>query len=168
MQSTGQVSDLEKVEPIAKQIFQLMRAIKDVHSCIGSGGTPTLERSAYSLLHLVGEHGPARPSMLAERLGVDLSTVSRQLASLENAGWIQRDRDLVDRRASLVRVTPEGVEVLRRNHTVRLNVLADAVSDWSDEDRESLIRHLTRFNNDLAERRQRASNALADQVQEKE
>ncbi len=50
-------------------------------------------------------------SALAELLGIDPSTASRNLAGLQRAGLIARKRDAEDGRQTDVRLTPKGKRV---------------------------------------------------------
>lgn len=47
-------------------------------------------------------------SSLAASSGLPLSTVSRHVGTLEEAGWVQLDTDLVDRRRCIVSLTEQG------------------------------------------------------------
>jgi len=50
-------------------------------------------------LDLINRHGPLSPSALAQRAGLQPSTMTGILDRLERAGWAVRDRDPADRRA---------------------------------------------------------------------
>lgn len=115
-------------------------------------GGPALERPALALLYVTSECGAARPSELAERVQIDLSTASRQLAGLESSGWITRERDPDDRRAFLVRATEEGRRVLELNMAARRAMLRDLLDDWSEPERLEFARLLGRLNTTLARR----------------
>jgi DNA-binding MarR family transcriptional regulator len=45
---------------------------------------------------------------LADRLGLEKSTVSRLAAGMERRGWLARERDQANRRLYRLRLTPEG------------------------------------------------------------
>lgn len=65
------------------------------------------------VLRRVGE-GVQLPSRLAEQLEVLPSQVSHLLASLEEAGLLERHPDPQDRRRVLLRLTPKGEALNRR------------------------------------------------------
>lgn len=155
----------DPIAAIARELVTLIRTVRDLHGIVVPAGGPMLERAAFVVLLRVAEQGPLRPSALADCLYVDLSTVSRQLVTLEGAGWVVRERDPEDRRAQLVRVTPEGVRVLECNHHARREVLAELLADWPDADRESFAAQLSRFN-DAAQIRRQAATAAAGTRQE--
>jgi DNA-binding MarR family transcriptional regulator len=51
---------------------------------------------------------------LADRLGLEKSTVSRLAASLEHRQWLSRDRDPANRRFYRLRLTPRGRQAAKR------------------------------------------------------
>jgi DNA-binding MarR family transcriptional regulator len=59
-------------------------------------------------LQVIAEKGATSTSALADELGIDPSTASRNLAGLERAGFIVRRRGANDGRQSDVRLTPRG------------------------------------------------------------
>jgi DNA-binding MarR family transcriptional regulator len=65
------------------------------------------------VLRLVRE-GVNAPSRLAEHLEVQPSQVSHLLASLEEAGLVERRLDSEDRRRVLLHLTPKGEEAQKR------------------------------------------------------
>ncbi|WP_346280825.1 MarR family transcriptional regulator [Pseudonocardia sp.] len=54
-------------------------------------------------LELIAGHGPLSPSALARRAGLHPATVTGIVDRLERGGWVDRERDSVDRRAVMVR-----------------------------------------------------------------
>src|ERR1700704_690120 len=72
-----------------------------------------LDRASYAVLFRL-EEGPARLSDLAQKVGVDISTLSRQVHHLEEAGLVGRAVVEEDRRAALLSVTNEGRDLVRR------------------------------------------------------
>lgn len=51
---------------------------------------------------------------LAERLGLEKSTVSRLAAGMEARGWLSREREAGNRRFYQLRLTEEGQDIARR------------------------------------------------------
>ena len=82
-----------------------------------------LSPSLTSALATVDLHGPLTPSELAKRERVQRPTATRLVARLEELGVLQRAADPLDRRSSLLSVTPEGhalIEELRGRKTAYL------------------------------------------------
>ena len=65
-----------------------------------------------ALRELVEQPGMAQND-LAERLGLEKSTVSRLVAGMEQRGWVSRDRDPENRRYLRLTLTADGDETAR-------------------------------------------------------
>ncbi len=59
-------------------------------------------------LQLIAERGALSTSTLAEMLGIDPSTASRNLSGLERVGYITRQKGSEDGRQTDVRLSPRG------------------------------------------------------------
>jgi DNA-binding MarR family transcriptional regulator len=62
----------------------------------------------------VGHSGPLRLGDLAAAEGIAPSTLTRIVSVLEEAGYVRRDADPKDARASTLAVTPQGRDTLER------------------------------------------------------
>ena len=105
----------------------------------------SVERAGFGVLRCVSERGESRVSELAQILGVDTSTMSRHVKTLEGAGLLVRAEDPWDRRASRVKLTPAGVEVLRQLRQARHKFFTELFVGWSDGDRAALAPLLVRL-----------------------
>jgi len=92
---------------------------------------------------------PARPSDLAAGVGLDQSTVSRHLQSLETEGLVERRPDPLDRRASHVDLTPAGKQAVSELLDQRAQLIDTALQAWSESDRQTLAILLQRLAGDL-------------------
>jgi DNA-binding MarR family transcriptional regulator len=108
-----------------------------------------LDRASYSVLFRLEEGGPTRLSELAQRLGLDLSTASRQVHHLELAGLVQRAVVEEDRRAALLSVTDEGRELIARIRQAKRAVITEMLAGWTQEERQELGRVLTRLADEI-------------------
>ncbi|MEU6550771.1 MarR family transcriptional regulator [Streptomyces sp. NPDC046915] len=97
------------------------------------------------VLTLLSRHGDMRMSKLAELLSVDMSVTSRHVTHVAERGWIERAPDPADKRSRILRLTPAGeakvCELSRRS----TELLAERLSDWSDDEVGQLIRLMTRL-----------------------
>ncbi|HEY2668871.1 MAG TPA: MarR family transcriptional regulator [Rugosimonospora sp.] len=109
-----------------------------------------LERGAYILLSRIASGGPARLSVLADDVCLDLSTVSRQVGALESAGLVDRSSDPTDKRAVLVAATATGQAVFARNRELWQSALRDLLADWTAQERAEFTRLFTRLNETIA------------------
>ena len=97
------------------------------------------------VLHQVQANGSPRVSELADCMGLDASTASRHVRSLEDEGYLARTGDPGDRRASRVRLTPKGRGALARAMRARAVVVDQAIAGWPDDDRATLTTLITRL-----------------------
>lgn len=105
-----------------------------------------LDRSAYLLLHQITSHGSAGVKALAEEFHLDVSTVSRQAAALEHKGYVARIPDPLDGRAFFLQITALGEKELRQYSQGRRARMAELLKDWTEEERETFGKLLTKFN----------------------
>jgi DNA-binding MarR family transcriptional regulator len=87
------------------KLRQLMRRVARHYDAeVGKTG---LKGTQYSLLSYVLKLGPLRPGDLAREMGIDASTLSRNLQPLVAAGWLALEAG-ADGRSRLVTITPAG------------------------------------------------------------
>lgn len=102
------LNDLEPPSPTgcsSQKVRRLSRHISQHfdHLVAGSG----LKTTQYSLLSHLNRLGAVRPGELAASLGVDASTLTRNLQPLVAAGWVQLEAG-ADERSRQVSLTEEG------------------------------------------------------------
>lgn len=141
-----QLSDLVAHERLETALTALVRQVLSVR--LSDEGAP-VERTAYALLACLRDDGPQRLSTLADVVRLDRSTVSRQLASLEHRGLVERRADPDDRRSHLLALTEDGQQVLQSTRARRQQWLRDALAHWSGAEREHLAALLERLAADL-------------------
>lgn len=93
-----------------------------------------LDRSAYLLLHQINTYGAAGVKTLADEFHLDVSTVSRQTASLEQKGYVSRTPDPSDRRAYFLQITELGRRELLESKKSRTERIEHLIRDWSEEE----------------------------------
>ncbi|GAA2224176.1 MarR family winged helix-turn-helix transcriptional regulator [Streptomyces indiaensis] len=98
-----------------------------------------------AVLTLLGRHGDMRMSKLAELLAVDMSVTSRHVAHVVDRGWIERSPDPADKRSRILRLTPAGHAQLDELSRRTTEVLAERLSDWTDEEVGRLTDLMTRL-----------------------
>ncbi len=137
--------------PLSRVELQLALLLRRAErtGAIRAGHTPALERSGYLLLQVLGREGPLGVNALAARQGLDASTVTRQVVSLEKAGFARRGRDPLDGRAVRVEATEAGRAQLERERTRRSAMYDQILAGWSPFERALLAEMLERLNHDL-------------------
>lgn len=141
---TGAVERVEDELTLLVQRAQRVRLHDD-------SGLRVLERSVYRVLGRVYDDDGVRLSRLAADFGVEMSTVSRQITALQDAGLIRSEPDPADGRARLLGVTAAGRDAVERTRALRRAMLREALTGWSPQDVEVLAALLSRFNADMAE-----------------
>lgn len=92
---------------------------------------------------------PRRVSEIAERVYLDVSTVSRHVSALTAEGLIAKVPDPSDRRAHVLTLTDAGRAMLADLRRQRDAWLAEVVAEWSDEDLATFDSLLRRFADDV-------------------
>jgi len=111
-------------------------------------GDPENGARAFLLAH-VDRLAPVRATDLTDATALDLSTISRHLRGLEDAGLLTRSPDPDDRRASLLTVTDAGRVFLADAVRARTAMLASAMAHWPADDVATLSHLMTRLAHDL-------------------
>ncbi len=104
-----------------------------------------LDRALFPLLVRIARWGPIGIVDLADRVGRDHTTVSRQVARLTALGLVERHADPADRRMRNAAATPEGRAMTARVDAARERLLRGVFADWSEADVEALVRLTRRF-----------------------
>ncbi len=133
-------------EHLERELALLLRRARGISGQLARDLHPDLEPGAYGLLLRVGAEGGSRATDLASFLGIGKPTISRQLATLEGLGLIERSRDADDARAQVVALTPTGAQQVDRVRQLRRERVLELLSGWSDDDAELLAGLLGRFN----------------------
>ncbi|EGD57096.1 MarR family winged helix-turn-helix transcriptional regulator [Gordonia neofelifaecis] len=76
----------------------------------------------------------ARLTAIADTLGVSLPVASRAVGALEAEGYVIRRTDPDDARASLLSLSPIGVDYIRGREVQFIARFAEQLSDWNDDD----------------------------------
>ena len=141
MQPIGDVADAPEraVDELGDAVAALVRAYRHAGRRPEAGYAAL---SALELVRLLGE-GERRLSELAELRGVGQSVVSRQIGELEARHLACRRPDPTDGRASLVRLTDAGRDLLAAIHSTRRQWLRDALVRYPAADVHEAARLLT-------------------------
>ncbi len=83
--------------------------------------------------------GPLRLGDLAAREQVAAPTMSRVIAGLESAGYVQRDADPADGRARLLAATGQGEQLVTGLTSERTRVLAARLDRLTPQQRRGLL-----------------------------
>ena len=108
-----------------------------------------LDRALFPLLVQIGRFGPIGVVELADRVGRDYTTVSRQVAKLEENGLAQRQKSAKDKRINEAVITSSGRAMTDKIDAAREKIYQQLFLQWPTDEREELERLLTRFVTDF-------------------
>ncbi|MFG3124018.1 MarR family winged helix-turn-helix transcriptional regulator [Streptomyces sp. NPDC048201] len=135
------MAEQAQFEELARQLS----AVGAVKRDIGRILPPDCPAGSAAVLTLLGRHEEMRMSKLAELLAVDMSVTSRHVAHVAARGWIERSPDPADKRSRILRLTPAGHDQLVELSLRTSRLMAERLSDWTDDDVAQLIRLMTRL-----------------------
>lgn len=105
----------------------------------------SLDRALFPLLVVIERRGPIGVVDLADRIGRDYTTVSRQVAKLESLDLIERKASPRDRRVSEATVTDKGKAMTEAVDRARERLVGAMFATWEDRDVADLIRLMRKF-----------------------
>lgn len=79
-----------------------------------------------------------RPSVLAEQLRIAPRSVTEVVDALEDRGWVRRTADPDDRRATMLTLTPGGLDLVARIDDVRRAASEEVLAVLTEEQRRTL------------------------------
>lgn len=130
------------VEPLAALVrWARIRCYEE----IAARSNEKLDRSAMNILGTLKLQGPKRTSDLADILGLDRSTVSRQVAAAIELGLVVRDEDEHDARAAFISLSDQGRAKQQRIAHAWQGIAMDLVSDWDYAEQQEVARLLAKL-----------------------
>lgn len=107
----------------------------------------SLDRALFPLLVRIGMAGSIGVVELAERVGRDHSTISRQVAKLETLKLVLRRPSVKDQRVRQAYITEKGSAMVHTITKARQSLLGELLKDWSTQE----MREIARLNQKLAD-----------------
>jgi DNA-binding MarR family transcriptional regulator len=104
-----------------------------------------LAQAGINTLSAVCRMGPARIGAIAEDVQLHQSRVSREVAKLVEAGFVEQLADPADGRATLVVATEKGHDARDRYRVAAYEGVADLLVDWPADDVRTLADLLTKL-----------------------
>jgi DNA-binding MarR family transcriptional regulator len=138
---TGRTDDLGVVE---LELLKLVRHLETFGR--KSSLYREVDRAGYLALRTLDGIGPSCINGLAQELHLDSSTVTRQVSTLESAGFVTRQVDPNDGRSWLIDITPEGRKAMRTVERGRRRAIDSMLVDWQSEEVGDLARKISKLN----------------------
>jgi DNA-binding MarR family transcriptional regulator len=139
---------------IGEQIRDLHRSLLDIVSVINrpqgdealiKEAAIPLERALFPLLVVIERFGPIGVVDLADRVGRDYTTVSRQLAKLASLKLVERRVDAKDRRVREAAIAPKGKIMTEAVDAARERVGRRILKTWDPREVIELLRLMRKF-----------------------
>jgi DNA-binding MarR family transcriptional regulator len=105
----------------------------------------SLDRALFPLLVTIQRFGPIGIVELADRLGRDYTTVSRQVSKLESLGLTKRQDTPLDRRVSQAAITPAGKRMTDLLDAARDRIGRTIFANWDAADIRELVRLMQKY-----------------------
>ncbi|NYH80908.1 DNA-binding MarR family transcriptional regulator [Actinopolyspora biskrensis] len=131
---------------VEQELAMMFRRARKMSSSVATEVHPELDPASYSLLLMVADSGSLRAMDMAERIGLDKSTVSRQIAHLVRLDLLRRVPDPEDGRARLIQLSDSGRARLDEARKCRSRRLRADFAQWSTDDLHQFARLLGKLN----------------------
>ncbi|KAA1184385.1 winged helix-turn-helix transcriptional regulator [Rhizobium tropici] len=148
VQNTHISAQLRELHGALVEIVGVMNRPQRDEAMVREAGI-SLDRALFPLLVLVERLGPIGVVELADRVGRDYTTVSRQVAKLESLGLVDRQESAQDRRIREAVITGQGKAMTDRVDAARERIGRSIFANWDERDIEDLVRLMRKFADDI-------------------
>lgn len=152
MTDDGSGARTEAVRALEGEFGELINRMRAILLENAQRVSPGMLPAAYKVFTTIARRGRIAQSALADDLVVDKGQLSRTVRDLEQQGFIAREPDPADGRASILSATPLGRERLAAARAPQEDALVRALQAWPLEDVENLTRLLRALTSGIAPR----------------
>jgi DNA-binding MarR family transcriptional regulator len=131
------IEDIRKIYGAVVDLVGVMNQPQRDARMIAEAGV-SLDRALFPLLVGIDLFGPIGVGDLADRVGRDYTTVSRQVAKLESLGLVTRQAAQADKRVTEAAITSSGRKMADNIDKARDRILTAMLTDWSAENLATL------------------------------
>ncbi|MDO4188518.1 MAG: MarR family transcriptional regulator [Lachnospiraceae bacterium] len=103
------------------------------------------------IIEAVGIDVPKKVSEIAKSLNVTPGTMTVNIDNLEKKGYVIRTRSESDKRVVFISLTDRGKQAFFHHRDFHKKMIKSAVANLTDDERDALMRCLTKLNNFFAE-----------------
>ncbi|OWT72883.1 MULTISPECIES: MarR family winged helix-turn-helix transcriptional regulator [unclassified Achromobacter] len=140
--------DLRSLHDAMVRIAVVMNRPQNDEAMVRAAGI-TLDRALFPLLVGIERKGPIGVGELADGVGRDYSTVSRQVSKLESLGLTQSEPSPTDRRVRQMTVTAQGKAMTTAIDAARERIGRAIFEEWEEADVRLLVKLMGRFSEGL-------------------
>lgn len=144
VQNTHISGQLRQLHGALLDIVSLMNRPQRDEVLIKAAGIP-LDRALFPLLVGIERFGPIGVVEMADRVGRDYTTVSRQVAKLESLDLVRRQASAADRRVREAVISPKGKAMTDLVDAAREKMGRAIFETWEAHDIEELVRLMRKF-----------------------
>ncbi len=140
--------DIRELHGALVDLVSLMNRAQ-LHAILTQQAGISIDGALVPLLIRIRRLGPIGVVQLAELIGRDHSTVSRQVAKMEELGLITRHPGQHDARVREAIITKKGWAVATALEDAREKLYPGALANWSAKDRKDLARLMRKLEKDF-------------------
>jgi DNA-binding MarR family transcriptional regulator len=135
---------LKELHEALLQIVSVLNRPQGDNMILNRAGV-SLDTALFPLLVRVSMQRNLTIGALADQVGRDYSTVSRQVTRLQALGLVHPELSETDRRQRLLSVTAAGRNTIKKIDRARKSVMSEALDGWSQAEIAELARMTTRL-----------------------
>jgi len=144
VQNTHMSAQLRQLHAAVLDIVGVMNRPQRDEILIKEAGIP-LDRALFPLLVGVERFGPIGVVELADNIGRDYTTVSRQIAKLESLGLVERQGSPADRRVREAVISLKGKAMTDLVDAARDRIGRAIFQTWDAREIDELVRLMRKF-----------------------
>jgi len=143
-------SELERIDAGLLAVAHFF-ASREVRELVQGAGLPAETRALFPALRAVRDLAPPVSTKdVQQEIGLSHPATCRVIDRCVAQGFVARAVSTIDRRHTVLALTPAGQEAAGQVEAARRAVVARLVEEWSDADRVALMRCLQRLEPELA------------------
>ena len=150
VQNTHIGAQLRTLHGAMLDIVSFMNRPRNDEALIREAAIP-IDRALFSILVGIARFGPIGVVDLADRVGRDHTTVSRQIAKLEALGLAERRDSLADGRKREAVVTAKGSDMTNAVDAARETIGREIFKSWDPRDLDELVLLMRKFANAISD-----------------
>ncbi|MDO7836766.1 MarR family transcriptional regulator [Sphingobium sp. HBC34] len=138
-----------RINALSTRILEVARSVeRSFEVQCRARGLNTGELLVLDALHRLGLPFEATPSQLRQHFFISFAGIGKRVNALEALGYVERNQQVTDRRSQKIRLTPDGLAILRafegRQHRVPHRVAIASMESAEQEMLAMLLRKLHR------------------------
>lgn len=137
---------VSEVRELSAEFGSLMSFIRTRWAKNAQAVHPELRGSGLMVLQIIGRRAPITSTEICQALDMDKSTVSRQVTTLRELGYVEVSISPEDKRVAILVLSTEGTAAIDEMRARSANDYRERMTSWSPEEVRDLTQLLHRFN----------------------